>query len=144
MPADISPLPCLNAILNLIAIVFLILGRLAILKGNVKAHRRWMMSALTTSAVFLISYLYYHAQVGSVKYEGVQWLRMIYFAILFPHILLAAAQVPAIIVAVVFALRGHFSLHVRVVKILWPVWMYVSISGILVFLMLYVLPHGGA
>ena len=144
MNADISPLPCLNAILNLIAIIFLVLGRVAIHKGNVKSHRRWMMSALTTSAVFLISYLYYHSQAGSVKYEGVPWLRTLYLIILVPHIILAALQVPAIIAAVIFALRGHFSLHVRIVKILWPVWMYVSITGILVFLMLYILPHGAS
>lgn len=140
---ELSLFPVLNATLNLISIVFLVLGRVAIKGGNVEKHRRWMTCALATSAVFLASYLYYHYNVGSIKYQGEGWLKGLYLIILIPHIILATAQVPAILAAVWFAIKGQFTRHVRVVKILWPVWMYVSVTGVLVFLFLYVFPHNG-
>ncbi len=139
---DISPLPTLNAILNLIAAVFLVLGRGAILRGNVALHRRHMLAALGFSAAFLASYLYYHYLVGSVKYEGAGWLRALYLIILIPHIILATLQVPFIFAALWTGLKNKLVWHVRIVKIIWPVWMYVSVTGVLVYLMLYIFPHG--
>jgi uncharacterized membrane protein YozB (DUF420 family) len=96
-----------------------------------------MLSALVSSALFLASYLIYHAQVGSVPYPHHDWSRPIYFAILIPHVILAAVMTPFIIAAVVFALRGQFERHKRIVRWLWPVWIFVSISGVVVYVMLY-------
>lgn len=139
-----NPLPTLNATLNFIALIFLILGRIYVKRGNITRHWQMMSAALTTSALFLTSYLYYHLVVGSpVKYEGAGWLRTLYFLVLFPHILLAALQVPFIVAVVVSALRKRFSLHVKLVRWVWPVWVYVSVTGVLVYLMLYIFPHGG-
>ena len=103
-----------------------------------------MMSlALASSAIFLASYLYYHFVVGSpVEYEGTGIMRGLYFFILIPHIILATLQVPFIFAAVWFAIAKKFALHVRLVKWVWPVWVYVSITGVLVYLFLYVFPHG--
>ncbi|MCC5849370.1 MAG: DUF420 domain-containing protein [Verrucomicrobia bacterium] len=135
-------LPTLNALLNLTAVFFLVRGRQSVKKGNVTAHWRNMTLALCVSALFLSSYLYYHYLVGSVRYEGNAFFRGVYFLVLIPHIILAVAQVPFIVAAVVTALRQKFTTHVRIVRILWPVWIYVSVTGVIVYLMLYVLPHG--
>lgn len=142
--APISFLPTLNAILNLISIFFLIIGRQAIKRGNTAGHWKNMTKALCTSGLFLASYLYYHFIVlqGSMRYEGGAFMRFIYLLILIPHILLAVAQLPFIIAAVVTALRKNFISHVRITKKLWPVWLYVNITGVIVYLMLYVFPHG--
>lgn len=135
--------PTLNACLNFTALIFLLLGRRVVKRGDVRAHRRWMTLALATSALFLSSYLYYHFVVGSeVKYQGAGFMKGLYYLVLFPHILLATAQIPFIALAVVSALRRNFRLHVRVVRWVWPVWVYVSVTGVLVYLMLYIFPHG--
>jgi uncharacterized membrane protein YozB (DUF420 family) len=96
-----------------------------------------MIAALVASAVFLTTYLIYHYQVGSVPYPYYDWTRPLYFAILIPHVILAAVMVPFIITAVWFALRGQFERHRRIVRWLWPVWMFVSLSGLAVYLLLY-------
>lgn len=138
-----NPLPTLNATLNLIALIFLIVGRVAIKRGNPVLHRKLMTCALITSAAFLASYLYYHYVVGSpVEYDGTGVLRTLYFLILVPHIILATLQVPFIVAVVITALKKKFVLHLKLVKWVWPVWVYVSITGVLVYLMLYVFPHG--
>ncbi len=138
-----NPLPTLNATLNLIAMIFLLLGRFYVKRGNITRHWQMMSAALATSAMFLTSYLYYHLVVGSpVKYEGTGWLRTLYFLVLFPHILLAAVQVPFILAVVWSALTKRFRLHVKLVRWVWPVWVYVSVTGVLVYLMLYIFPHG--
>lgn len=137
-------LPTLNALLNLTAVYFLVRGRMAVKRGDIPGHWRNMTLALCVSALFLSSYLYYHYLVGSVKYEGNAFFRFVYFVVLIPHIILAVAQVPFIVAAVVTAMKQKFSLHVRIVKILWPVWIYVSVTGVIVYLMLYVFPHGAA
>lgn len=136
-------LPTLNATLNLIAIVFLVLGRRAIKQGKISRHWKLMTQALCVSALFLASYLYYHFFVlqGSMPYEGGPVLRTIYLFILIPHILLAIGQLPFIVAAVVTAMKGKFETHKRITRILWPVWVYVSVTGVIVYLMLYVLPH---
>lgn len=137
-----NPLPTLNAALNLIALIFLLLGRRAVKRGDITGHWQLMSLALANSALFLGSYLYYHYQVGSVPYEGAGWTRALYLLILIPHVILAALQVPFIVAAVWSALRRRFRLHVKIVRWVWPVWVYVSVTGILVYLMLYIFPHG--
>lgn len=99
-----------------------------------------MLAALVSSALFLCTYLVYHSAVGSVPYTRSDWTRPVYFAILVPHIILATAMVPFVLVAVRHALRGHFGPHARIARWLWPVWMFVSLSGVAIYLMLYHMP----
>lgn len=129
--------PPVIAILNLTSLVLLILGRSKIMNGDRVFHKKIMLTALVSSALFLTVYLIYHARVGSVPYPIHDWTRIVYFIILFPHILLAALMVPFILAAVWFALKGKFTLHHKLVKWVWPVWVYVSVSGVLVYIMLY-------
>jgi uncharacterized membrane protein YozB (DUF420 family) len=134
---DLSFLATVNAILNAISALWLLLGYVNIKRGREATHKRFMLSALVTSALFLTSYLVYHYAVGSVPYPHHDWTRPLYFAILIPHVLLAALMTPFIVVAVRHAFKGQFQKHRRIVRWLWPVWMFVSISGIAVYLMLY-------
>lgn len=133
----IADLPSLNAVLNGISFTFLLLGFYYIKNDQRQKHKLMMICALISSALFLISYLVYHAHAGSVPYPYHDWSRLLYFIILVPHILLAALMVPFIVAAVIFALRGNFTRHVRLVRWVWPVWIYVSLSGVLIYLMLY-------
>lgn len=133
-----NPHATLNAFLNALAAVLLFAGWVQIKKaGNWKRHRAIMLTAVGVSALFFISYLIYHANVGSVPYPWHDWTRTLYFIILVPHIILAGLMVPFIIAALVFALRGKFDSHRKLVRWVWPVWMFVSITGVLVYLMLY-------
>lgn len=132
-----SSLPTLNAVLNLISAMLLTLGYINIKRNKPAIHKRFMISALISSALFLISYLIYHYSVGSVPYPHSDWTRVLYLIILIPHIILAAVMVPFIIAAVWLAFRGKFDKHARITRWLWPVWMFVSVSGIIVYLMLY-------
>lgn len=132
-----TDLPTLNAFLNLVAAVLLVIGHRHIKHGRVADHKRIMLMALAVSAAFLISYLIYHYQVGSVPYPHQDFSRYIYFAILIPHIVLAAVMVPFILVMVWQALRGQFEKHRRLARWVWPVWVFVSISGLVVYMMLY-------
>lgn len=126
-----------NASLNFISAVLLSFGYAAIKRGDADRHRKFMIAALISSALFLTSYLIYHANVGSVPYPHHDWTRPIYFTILIPHVALAGLMVPFIIAAVYFALKGRFRQHTRITRWLWPVWMFVSISGVIVYSMLY-------
>lgn len=133
-----SSLPTVNALLNAIAACFLLAGFLAIKSyEDPVLHRKMMVGALVASAAFLVSYVIYHAQHGSVSYqrEGLLWV--LYMAILVPHIILAAVMAPFILLAVYFALRGQFERHTMITWWLWPVWMYVSVTGVAIYLMLY-------
>jgi len=134
---SVNDLSTLNAILNGIATVFLTLGFIQIKKGNREKHKKFMIAALVTSALFLTSYLIYHYYVGSVPYPHYDWTRPVYFIILVPHIILAGIMTPFIIIAVAFALRERFDKHRKIVRWVWPVWMYVSITGVIIYLMLY-------
>lgn len=134
-------LPTVNAALNAVASVLLLLGWFAIRSKDRAAHRNYMIGALVCSALFLTCYLYYHANVGSVRYEGQGPLRVVYFTILLTHTPLAAVMTPFILAAVWFAIKGRFDRHTQITKRLWPVWMYVSVTGVLIYLMLYVLPQ---
>jgi uncharacterized membrane protein YozB (DUF420 family) len=130
-------LPAVNAALNSLALVLLLLGFYFIKRKNVQAHKRCMLAALGVSGLFLICYLIHHAQVGSVKYAGPPELRTLYYSILIPHIPLAAAVPPMAIVAIRRALRGDFEKHRALVKVLWPIWIFVSVSGVAIYWMLY-------
>jgi len=132
-----AELPAVNAALNAITTVFLLLGYLKVRRRRITAHRRLMTAALLTSAAFLCCYLVYHASVGSVQYPHHDWTRPVYFAILIPHIILATVNVPLIVGLVWFAVRGRFDRHRRLARWTWPSWMIVSASGVAVYVMLY-------
>lgn len=134
---SISDLPSVNATLNFISAILLTLGYVSIKRGNPRLHIRFMVAALSVSALFLISYVVYHYAAGSRPYPHYDWSRYVYFAILIPHVLLAAVQVPFIIIAVWHGYRGNYPKHTRITRWLWPVWMFVSVSGVIVYIMLY-------
>ncbi|MFA5060080.1 MAG: DUF420 domain-containing protein [Candidatus Omnitrophota bacterium] len=132
-------LPTINASLNALAGIFLFLGWRAIRKGDQAGHKKFMICALITSMVFLVSYITYHAlSSGPTRYHGQGILRWIYFFILGTHTPLAALVVPCSIAAVWQAIRGNLTLHTKITKWLLPVWMYVSVTGVIIYLMLYV------
>lgn len=130
-------LPTLNALLNLTATVLLTCGYINIRKRRIQAHKRCMLAALLVSVAFLVSYVVYHYTAGSVPYPYHDWTRPLYFAILIPHIILAAVMSPFIVVMVIFALRERFDRHKRLARWVWPVWMFVSVTGVTIYLMLY-------
>ena len=130
-------LPHVNAVLNGTSGLFLLMGFFFIRRKNIKNHRACMIGALTASSLFLVSYLVYHAQVGSVRFQGEGWLRPVYFTILISHSVLAAAIVPLAFVTLRNALKQRFARHARIARWTFPIWMYVSITGIIVYLMLY-------
>ena len=129
--------PAINAALNLTCFIFLVLGRVAIARGDIATHRKRMLSAFTASAVFLASYLIRFATTGAHTYPGDGWDRTVYLVTLFSHMALAVALVPLVVGALRRALRGDYAAHKRIVKFTWPIWMYVSVTGVLVYLMLY-------
>ena len=132
-----SVLPHLNAALNATSFLLLVAALYQIRRGNVRAHRRLMLSALAVSGLFLVSYVVYHAQYGSVRFAGQGLVRPVYFVILVTHVILAAAIVPLVVVTAVRALRGDFARHRRVARWTYPLWLYVSVTGVVVYLMLY-------
>ena len=135
----ISDLPTLNAALNSLCTIFLILGYWKIKAGAIEVHKKLMLVALILSALFLISYVVYHVQVGSVPYPHHDWTRPLYFAILIPHVILAALNAPLVVALVCFAWRKRFQRHKRLARWVWPVWMFISISGVIVYVMLYLM-----
>ena len=134
---DVTDLPALNATLNAVAAVLLLTGYVLIRRGRKAAHKRAMLGALSTSALFLVSYVIYHLKAGSVPYQGQGLLRVVYFAILVTHVILAATVLPLALVTAARGLRGDFSRHVRIARWTFPIWMYVSVTGVVIYLMLY-------
>jgi uncharacterized membrane protein YozB (DUF420 family) len=133
-----SDLPTLNATLNGVSIFLLVSGYLFIKRRkHVSVHKALMLSSFVTSIVFLLSYLVYHYQVGSVPFTGQGWIRPVYFFILTSHIILAALIPPLAIVTLYLGLRGRFARHVRVARWTLPIWLYVSATGVLIYWMLY-------
>ena len=132
-----SPLPHLNAALNATSFLLLLAALYQIRRGNVAAHRRLMLSALSVSGLFLVSYVIYHARHGSVRFQGEGAVRGVYFLILITHVVLAAAIVPLVFVTARRALRGDFARHRRIARWTYPLWLYVSVTGVVVYLMLY-------
>ena len=139
---DVRTLPALNAALNSVSTVLLIVGYVLIRRRRIVEHQTMMMTAGVTSAAFLISYVIYHLQVGSVKFQGQGPIRTVYFIILITHVLLAASI--AVLVPITFwrAFQGNFVKHRRIARITFPIWLYVSITGVIVYVMLYQMyPH---
>lgn len=134
---SVADLPTLNAALNGLATILLTLGLLQIKRGNIDVHRRFMLAAFVTSGLFLVSYLVYHAQIGSKPFEGTGVWRTIYFAILIPHVILAAAVLPLALVTLRKGLLRDDASHRRIARITLPIWLFVSVTGVLVYLMLY-------
>jgi uncharacterized membrane protein YozB (DUF420 family) len=134
---DYSIFPALNAGLNGASAIMITTGRVLIRRQKVRLHRACMITAVATSSLFLISYLYYHAHVGSVHFPGQGWVRPLYFTILISHTLLAATVVPLVVVSLTYAMRRRFDRHRRIARWTYPVWLYVSITGVVVYVMLY-------
>jgi uncharacterized membrane protein YozB (DUF420 family) len=129
--------PAINAGLNFTSFVLLVLGRVAIARGDRATHKKRMLAAFTTSAVFLVSYLIRYATTGTHRYPGTGWDKYLYLFILFSHMVLAVVLVPLLLKALRRALGGDFDAHLKIVKFAWPIWFYVSVTGVIVYLMLY-------
>jgi uncharacterized membrane protein YozB (DUF420 family) len=130
-------LPAVNATLNAISAVFLVIGYLNIRKGRIVQHRRAMIAAFATSTVFLICYLIYHANVGAVRFSGQGAIRQVYFVVLITHAVLAATVPPLAIITLVRGLRERYDKHRAIARWTLPIWFYVSVTGVIVYLMLY-------
>lgn len=133
----VSDLPALNAALNAVAATLLVTGYILIRRGRIEQHRRVMLAAFGTSALFLISYVIYHANAGSRPFTGQGPIRLVYFTILITHVILAAAILPLALITLNHALRRRFERHVPIARWTLPIWLYVSVTGVLVYLMLY-------
>ena len=127
----------LNASLNGLSAVMLAGGYVAIRRGKVNVHKRFMISAFCVSTVFLISYLAYHYRVGHVIFQGQGWIRPVYFALLTSHTILAVAIVPMILITLRRAWLEKFDRHRVIARWTWPLWMYVNVTGVIVYLMVY-------
>ena len=136
MPST-SSLPALNASLNALSAILLTTGWLLIRSGRIAAHRRAMIAACVTSALLLVSYVTYHVQIGSKPFPGTGLIRLVYFSILIPHVVLAAAVVPLAVVTLLRGLRRDDVRHRRIAKITLPIWWFVSVTGVIVYVMLY-------
>ncbi len=134
---DYSIFPKINATLNGCSAVLLVTGRMLIARGKMAAHRAVMLTAVGASSLFLVSYLYYHYHVGSVHFRGGGWARPVYFTILTSHTILAAAIVPMVLITLSRALRQQFDRHRAIARWTFPVWLYVSVTGVVIYLMLY-------
>jgi putative membrane protein len=130
-------LPALNATLNALAALCLLLGYVFIRRGRQTAHRNAMVGALALSALFLTSYLVYHYHAGSRPFTGQGPLRIVYFTVLITHVVLAIVIVPMVLVTVSRALAARFDRHRQIARWTWPLWMYVSVTGVIVYVMLY-------
>jgi len=134
---DYSLFPALNATLNGASAVLLMTGRVMIARRQIQLHRACMIAAVATSSVFLASYLYYHAHVGSVHFPGTGLARPVYFTILISHTLLAVAVVPLVLLSLTNGLKSRFDRHRRISRWTFPIWLYVSVTGVVVYIMLY-------
>jgi uncharacterized membrane protein YozB (DUF420 family) len=137
VPEQYQIFPVINASLNGTSAVLLLTAHSLIKRGHMAAHRALMLTAIVTSSLFLGSYLYYHWHVGSVHFQGQGWSRPIYFTILTSHTILAAAIVPLVIITLTRALRERFDRHRAIARWTYPLWLYVSITGVVIYFMLY-------
>lgn len=129
-------LPTVNAVCNSLSAICLILGFLQIKRGNREVHKRFMLAAVGFSAIFLISYITYHNFHGDTKFPGQGWIRPAYFSILISHIVLSVVALPMVFSTLFFAASGRFASHKKIARWTFPVWLYVSVTGVLVFLIL--------
>jgi putative membrane protein len=133
----VHDLPAVNATLNAISGVLLLIGYTLIRSGRIQQHRRFMIAAFVSSSLFLTSYLVYHAQVGSVPFTRHGFVRPLYFSILITHVSLAAVILPLAIVTLSRGLAARYSTHRRIARWTLPIWLYVSVTGVLVYVLLY-------
>ncbi len=133
----VADLPALNATLNGAAAVLLVIAYVFIRRGNITWHKRTMLTAFAVSAMFLTSYVIYHAHAGSKPYPGTGMMRTIYFLVLIPHVLLAAVVLPMALITLSRGLRMDVARHRKLAKLTLPIWLYVSVTGVIVYLMLY-------
>jgi putative membrane protein len=133
----VEDLPALNASLNALSGILLVIGYAFIRTRRVEMHRRCMLAAFATSSLFLVSYLVYHAQVGSVPFTREGFVRPVYFTILVTHVVLAALVVPLAVVTLSRGLQGRYDQHIRIARWTFPIWLYVSVTGVLVYVLLY-------
>jgi uncharacterized membrane protein YozB (DUF420 family) len=133
----VHDLPAVNATLNGISGLLLLVGYVLIRKRQLERHRQVMLAAFATSALFLLCYVVYHAQVGSVRFTRQGIVRPIYFTILVTHVVLAAAVLPLALMTLSRALAARFARHRAIARWTWPIWMYVSVTGVLVYVLLY-------
>ena len=133
----LADLPALNAVLNATSAILLSAGYRFIRRRQITAHKRCMLTACVTSALFLMSYLTYHYYVGSMPFHGQGWVRPLYFTILISHTTLAATIVPLAIMTLFRAWKADFRKHARLARWTWPIWMYVSVTGVIIYVMLY-------
>ena len=136
LAASTSILPAVNATLNALSACSLIAGFVFIKRGQINIHRSFMLGALFFSALFLISYIAYHSTHGDTPFRGTGIIRPIYFFILISHILLTVIALPVILTTLFFALTGRFAAHRRIARITFPAWLYISVTGIIIFFML--------
>ncbi len=129
--------PVIDAVLNGTSAVLLVVGRGFIVRGRMAAHRAVMIAALVSSSLFLTSYLYYHYHVGSVHFQGHGFWRAFYFTLLTTHTILAAVIVPMVIITLSRGLRARFDKHRRIARWTFPLWLYVSVTGVVIYFMLY-------
>jgi uncharacterized membrane protein YozB (DUF420 family) len=134
----LASLPALNACLNAASAFFLLLGYSFIRRGKMNAHRICMLTAFACSTVFLASYLYFHFHAGLIRFGGQGWIRPVYFAILISHTILAIVIVPMVLVTLSRALRAKFDRHRAIARWTFPLWLYVSITGVIVYWLLYI------
>lgn len=134
---EVTQLPALNATLNSISTLLLLFGYYFIQQKDIARHKLCMVMAFVTSCVFLASYLIYHFQVGSVPFTGQGWIRPVYFTILISHIILAATIAPLALITLYRAWKGQYEKHRRIARWTWPIWMYVSVTGVVIYIMLY-------
>jgi len=136
---DYSIFPKINATLNGSSAVLLVAGRALIARGKIAAHRAVMLTALATSALFLVSYLYYHwpHHGGIIYFRGTGWSRTLYFSILISHTILAIVIVPMVLITLTRGLRGQYDRHRAIARWTFPIWLYVSVTGVIVYLMLF-------
>ena len=134
---EIADLPAINATLNSLSAALLATGYVLIRRGRVTPHKACMLAAFGTSVLFLTSYLIYHAHVGSVPFLGEGFIRILYFTILVSHVTLAVAILPLALVTLSYALRARFGRHVALARWTLPIWLYVAVTGVIVYLMLY-------
>ena len=137
VPPQYAMFPAIDATLNGASAVLLLIGRQFIKRGQMAAHRAVMLAALLSSSIFLACYLYYHWHVGSVHFQGQGWSRPVYFTILISHTILAVAIVPLVGVTLTRALRERFDAHRRIARVTLPLWGYVSVTGVVIYWMLY-------
>jgi uncharacterized membrane protein YozB (DUF420 family) len=133
----VHDLPAVNASLNALSGVLLLIGFVMVRSGRIAAHRRVMIAAFATSSLFLICYVVYHAQVGSVRFTRQGFVRPVYFTILITHVTLAAAVLPLAILTLSRGLKARYTPHRRIARWTLPIWLYVSVTGVLVYVLLY-------